>query len=125
MKDKVAKIADFGLSRIHQAEDSNVTNSNVGPLKWMAPECISKKQYSVKSDVWAFGITCIELFTRTIPYPNLEALEVCIAVSRDGLKPDIPENCPQSFQSILQQCFEFKQENRPDFDQILQNFKTK
>lgn len=28
-----------------------------------APECINKKEYSVKSDAWAFGILVIEIFS--------------------------------------------------------------
>lgn len=28
----------------------SVTMSMIGPVKWMAPEAIQKKQYSVKSD---------------------------------------------------------------------------
>lgn len=33
------KISDFGLSRkTESADDASMTTSNVGPLKWMAPE---------------------------------------------------------------------------------------
>jgi len=42
-----AKVADFGLSR--EQEDTDVmsqTTSTVGPVKWMAPEAISHRQYS-------------------------------------------------------------------------------
>jgi len=38
-------------------EDSGVmaqkTESKVGPLRWMAPECLAEKKYSTKSDIWA------------------------------------------------------------------------
>jgi serine/threonine protein kinase len=34
------KINDFGMSRQIEGEDSSKTQSNVGPLKWMAPESI-------------------------------------------------------------------------------------
>jgi serine/threonine protein kinase len=32
------------------------TQSGIGPVCWMAPESISQKQYSKKSDDWTFGI---------------------------------------------------------------------
>jgi serine/threonine protein kinase len=32
------------------------TNAKIGPIRWMAPESISSKKYSLKSDVWSFGI---------------------------------------------------------------------
>jgi len=54
-KSLIPKISDFGMSRVNlENEDANKTSSNVGPLKWMAPECISENKYSNKSDVWAF-----------------------------------------------------------------------
>lgn len=34
----VPKVADFGLSREQDSENTNVTSSNVGPIKWMSPE---------------------------------------------------------------------------------------
>jgi serine/threonine protein kinase len=32
------------------------TQSGIGPFCWMAPESISNRNYSKKSDVWTFGI---------------------------------------------------------------------
>lgn len=50
----IPKISDFGLSRI--VSDTNTagkTQSEVGPLKIMAPESLMNQEYSPKSDVWA------------------------------------------------------------------------
>ena len=65
-----AKISDFGMSRVlHSQSDSGSTKSDVGmiflyildlkigPIKWMAKECIVEKKFSTKSDVWAFGMS--------------------------------------------------------------------
>jgi serine/threonine protein kinase len=32
------------------------TKTNIGLIRWMAPESIAKRKYSKKSDVWSFGI---------------------------------------------------------------------
>ena len=75
------------MSRINLSEeDANKTNSDVGPIRWMAPECIKTNKYSFKSDVWAFGITIIEILTRKIPYPHIHSL---MTVVRKNSKPKI------------------------------------
>ena len=53
-----AKITEFRMAE----EDGYVrlTTSSVGdglPFRWMSPEAILRHSWSVKSDVWAFGVT--------------------------------------------------------------------
>jgi serine/threonine protein kinase len=44
------KITDFGLSRFHEEkEKSGTTRSDIGPIRWMAPESIIKKKVYFKS----------------------------------------------------------------------------
>jgi len=60
LKDLKPKISDFGLSRL-QVSDSSVTNSNVGPIKWMSPEALLEREYSLAGDVWSFGVVIFEV----------------------------------------------------------------
>ena len=50
-------ITDFGMSRnVIDFEDQTYISKHLfGPLKWMAPESLSSKIYSPKSDIWSFG----------------------------------------------------------------------
>lgn len=44
-----AVVSDFGLARFMATEaTAQKTNSNIGPIRWMAPECLTKQQYSKK-----------------------------------------------------------------------------
>ena len=64
------------MSRINlEDDDANKTNSSTGPIRWMAPECIKFGIYSLKSDVWAFGVTIVEILTHDKPYPDIAALQ--------------------------------------------------
>jgi serine/threonine protein kinase len=54
-------------------------NSEIGPLRWMAPEALEKKKYSEKSDVWSFGVTCYEILTQNQPYHEIEQAVVVAA----------------------------------------------
>lgn len=75
-EEKSAKVADFGLSKVLVEQDAIYSKGDVGPLKWMSPEAIRHKKYSEKSDVWSFGVTCIEILTRESPYPGMDAVQV-------------------------------------------------
>lgn len=57
-------IADFGLS-CPMALTSDYYKSKAGriPVRWSAPESIFFKRFSVKSDVWSYGILIQEIFT--------------------------------------------------------------
>ena len=60
-----ARIADFGLARI-LGESGFTTKTVSGTFRWMAPELLAPEgvcvpQVTVASDVWAFGMTGLEV----------------------------------------------------------------
>ena len=44
--------------------------------KWSSPELLDGQKYSPKSDIWSFGIVCIEILTRKPPYPGMTPTQV-------------------------------------------------
>ncbi|KAK9698713.1 hypothetical protein RND81_08G125600 [Saponaria officinalis] len=56
------KIADFGMARICSFEQTHIDTSRVvGTYGYMAPEYLLQGQFSVKSDVYAFGVLVLEI----------------------------------------------------------------
>ncbi|KAK8629448.1 hypothetical protein V6N13_078289 [Hibiscus sabdariffa] len=55
------KISDFGMAKLFTVDQTRADASKiVGTLGYMAPEYAMQGQYSVKSDVYAFGVLVLE-----------------------------------------------------------------
>ena len=59
------RVADFGLSRSIYVQDYYTSHRDEDiPFLWMPPEVLDDGRFSTKSDVWSYGVTCWEIFTR-------------------------------------------------------------
>ncbi|PRP73592.1 putative LRR receptor-like serine/threonine-protein kinase [Planoprotostelium fungivorum] len=83
--DLTPKVADFGMSRVLTIEaEEHQSITNIGPIKWMAPESLKTKIFSEKSDVWSWAVLVIEIITGEEPFPNISGTEFFIrTVSED------------------------------------------
>lgn len=59
------------------------TKSLVGPLKWMSPESLERREYSTCSDVWMFGVFLWEAWMRAEPFPGLNAVQAAMRVVKE------------------------------------------
>ncbi|CAJ2630359.1 unnamed protein product [Trifolium pratense] len=63
-EDMNAKISDFGMARLLLVDQTQVnTNKVVGTYGYMAPEYAMFGQFSVKSDVFSFGVLVLEIIS--------------------------------------------------------------
>ncbi|XP_068207607.1 tyrosine-protein kinase STK-like [Palaemon carinicauda] len=119
------KIADFGLARILQEGEYNASSKVKFALKWTPPEAFLKNSFTIKSDVWSFGILCYEIFTGgEVPYPAF-SVEDYITQVRDGYRMKQPSDCPDFMYEIMLSCWNKTAHQRPTFEflhQQLQNF---
>ena len=65
-------MADFGLARCIDESIYEAREGSKFPIKWTAPEAALYNQFTIKSDVWSFGILCYEVVTKgSTPYPGM------------------------------------------------------
>ncbi|KAI3713985.1 hypothetical protein L1987_72574 [Smallanthus sonchifolius] len=72
------KIADFGMARLFNHEETQGQSSRiVGTYGYMAPEYAMHGQFSVKSDVFSFGVLVLEMITgqKNLCFQNEESTE--------------------------------------------------
>ncbi|XP_051501475.1 tyrosine-protein kinase SRK2 [Myxocyprinus asiaticus] len=124
-ENNVCKVADFGLARVFQMDTDN-TGENVYeakegtklPVKWTAPEAIHENKFTIKSDVWSFGILLYEIVTfGQMPYPTLTNYQV-VQKLHTGYRMSCPLNCPKHLYEIMCDCWREVPADRPTFETL-------
>ncbi|CAG5115831.1 unnamed protein product [Candidula unifasciata] len=120
------KVADFGLARILESEIYKAELNSRFPVKWTAPEAAHFRKFSIKSDVWSFGVLMYEIITfGKVPYPGQTGQDVLKMVERGG-RMNRPTGGPievsDSYYSMMLKCWNQKPEDRPTFETIFDYF---
>ncbi|KAM9496357.1 tyrosine-protein kinase fynb isoform 2-T3 [Clarias gariepinus] len=114
----VCKIADFGLARLIEDNEYTARQGAKFPIKWTAPEAALYGKFTIKSDVWSFGILLTELVTKgRVPYPGMNNREVLEQVDR-GYRMQCPLGCPSSLYELMLQCWKQNSEERHTFEYL-------
>ncbi|XP_065219190.1 plexin-A2-like [Planococcus citri] len=119
----ILKIADFGLARDIKNKDYYRKKSGGRlPVKWMAPEALLRKLYTVQSDVWSYGILLWEIMTLGgSPYPTFTDMKKLLRDLHSGYRMEKPPDCSVEMYSIMRQCWNYIPKDRPSFSVIVEN----
>ena len=137
-------ISDFGMTRwIRSINHNQVTKQKVGPIKWMAPESISNRKYSYKSDVYMFGITMFEIMEQREPYTHsvyddCSLPQLAMKVVQQNRRPIVNQQhqmdsilfapletkqiAVDRINKLMQKCWNKSPENRPKMLNVLHSF---
>lgn len=120
--DKV-KITDFGLAKLLDVNESEYkAQGGKMPIKWLAIECIRKKVFTHKSDVWAYGVTVWELLTQgETPYKNYKAEHVPDILEK-GERLSQPPFATIDIYMFLVKCWVVEPDSRPSFKVLVDEF---
>ncbi|KAF7654023.1 hypothetical protein LDENG_00075530 [Lucifuga dentata] len=120
-KGRLVKIGDFGLARDIDNDSNYVVRGNVRlPVKWMAPESIFDGMYTMKSDIWAYGILLWEIFSLGVtPYPGMKVDNKFYTMIERGFKMECPYYANESVYKMMCKCWELKPCNRPAFSNLV------
>ncbi|XP_028163622.1 neither inactivation nor afterpotential protein C [Ostrinia furnacalis] len=114
-KDGEVKLTDFGLSsKLNGTLDKS--NTNVGSPSWMAPEVVTcgDDGYGNRADVWALGITAIEMTDAKAPFQDMHPTRALFQIVRNP-PPGIGKASMWSndINDFVTECLEKNPEHRP------------
>ena len=124
----VAKVADFGLSKMFKEYETYEKETRLFvPWRWMALEYLNDSYFTMKSDVWSFGVLLWEIFSfGKTPYGHQGYDEVLLRL-QNGYRLPCPNEIdkiktwtPNSlYKQISGLCFVSDYHNRASFSDIL------
>ncbi|KAF7638018.1 Tyrosine-protein kinase [Meloidogyne graminicola] len=117
------KVADFGLSK--RCQRATIDTSKPTNLRWMDPDSFNMSTVDKFTDVYAFGVTLFECFSRPyeIPYSKWSAQKVyeeLIQPTTKRKRLNRPDGMPAEIDNLMASCMRFDRdrENRPSFEDI-------
>ncbi|NXS63591.1 FLT3 kinase, partial [Brachypteracias leptosomus] len=118
---KMVKICDFGLARDVVNDSNYIVRGNARlPVKWMAPESLFERTYTMKSDVWSYGILLWEIFSLGVnPYPGIQVDTNFYKLIQSGFKMDRPYYATKDVYRVMQSCWALDSRKRPSFSWLV------
>ncbi|CAE6459511.1 unnamed protein product, partial [Rhizoctonia solani] len=126
--DGIAKLSDFGLSTMYEASIAfSETSITVGTTRWAAPELLDEEspKASKSSDVYALGMTMLEIFTGAVPYPQCQRDFSVMRMVQQKILPTRPEGRIHTGQrgnkiwELLMSCWNYEPNERPSAQEVV------
>ena len=112
-------LADFGVAA-QLTRTISKRNTFIGTPHWMAPEVIEQNSYDAKVDVWALGISAVEMAERSPPRSDVHPMRVIFMIAREP-SPTFKDqsNWSEHFNDFISQCLIKDPAHRPSSAQLL------
>lgn len=117
--DEKPLLADFSLTKVlENVGGVEVTNSKAlnSYYRWMAPEVVWSNTFTKESDMFAFGMTMLEIMTEDWPFGRaLSDSQVLIGMhGPEKLRPNRPPGINDALWGLITECWAQEPKDRPD-----------
>ena len=100
------------------------TSYSVNP-RWFSPELLTESgPVSAHSDVWSFGMLCLEILSGDVPFANIKREIAVLREIDNGVLPKHPgpvavsQGLSDAIWKILQKCWEREPAKRPSIKEV-------
>ncbi|CAE6404393.1 unnamed protein product [Rhizoctonia solani] len=133
--DGVARLSDFDFSVMSEASSlvfTESSNTRTGSIRWTAPEMLLEEapKRTRQADVYALGMTMLEIFTGDVPYPNCRMDFSVIKAVEKGTLPTRPMGRLRDDEQgnlvweLLLKCWSREIDERPSAGQVVDTLET-
>lgn len=120
-----AKLTDFGMSKV-KTESAPLSLNATGTYQWMAPEFATTDEGNSRaSDMYSLGITFWEISARKLPFEKVAKPELIPFRASQGLRDEIPTDCPKKLSSLIKACWDTDPLKRPTADCVASYLQSK
>ncbi|KHJ88359.1 protein tyrosine kinase [Oesophagostomum dentatum] len=99
---KCVQLKDFGLSRALDYDAIYTASRGKLPIKWLAPESINYREFSMASDIWMYGVCVWEILSwGAKPWQGVPNVDVITRVE-SGARLPCPDGCPIALYNYLE-----------------------
>ncbi len=112
------KLLDFSFGKkFIESMDRSKTYMSGTPV-YLAPEIITDRTYSKKSDIWALGIIAIELFEGSSPFKEPQSPANIFEIV-NMRPPRLTKPCSKEFELFIELCLQKDPSKRAEVDVLL------
>jgi serine/threonine protein kinase len=117
-RDDRAKILDFGLAKVTQAEEAGSQGPTatqdgmvMGTAGYMSPEQVKGQTADSRSDIFSFGLVLYEMLAGRRAFSGGSSMEVMSAILKET-PPELPETIAPGLKRIVEHCIEKNPDRR-------------
>ncbi|KAJ0724989.1 putative protein kinase STE-STE20-Pl family [Helianthus annuus] len=115
------KLGDFGVAA-QLTRTMSKRNTFIGTPHWMAPEVIQESRYDGKVDVWALGVSAIEMAEGLPPRSNVHPMRVLFMISIEPAPMlEDKEKWSLVFHDFIAKCLTKDPRIRPTASELLKH----
>lgn len=113
------------------SDDFEIDEPIIGTVQWLAPEAISHRNYTEKTDIYAAGVVINEIMTGLPPFHGIlitwlnlmcvdkRPQDLPLMIVEQKARPTIASDCPASMKAIIEQCWADNPSVRPTALELL------